>query len=41
MSKMTMKDLCEYSSKQRKLRAAVHRREHYHDGLCSGLTHIV
>ncbi len=38
MSKMTMKDLCEYSSKQRKLRAAVHRREHHHDGLCSGLT---
>ena len=33
-----MKDLCEYSSKQRKLRAAEHRREHYHDGLCSGLT---
>ena len=33
-----MKDLCEYSSKQRKLRAAEHRREHHHDGLCSGLT---
>ena len=38
MGVMTMKELCEYSKQQKKLRAAEHRRQHSHDGLCSGLT---
>ena len=33
-----MKELCNYSKQQKKLRAAEHRRKHYHDGQCSGLT---
>ena len=33
-----MKELCEYSIQQKKLRAAEHRRKHNHDGQCSGLT---
>jgi len=35
---MTMKELCEYSSQQKKLRARGHRLKHAHDGMCSGLT---
>jgi len=35
---MTMKELCNYSLQQKKLRAAEHRRKHAHDGMCSGLT---
>ena len=35
---MTMKELCNYSLQQKKLRAAEHRRKHAHDGVCSGLT---
>ena len=35
---MTMKELCEYSSRQKKLRARGHRLKHAHDGLCGGLT---
>ena len=35
---MTMKDLCNYSLQQKKLRASEHRRKHAHDGVCSGLT---
>ncbi len=38
MGVMTMKELCEYSIQQKKLRAAEHRRKHTHDGQCSGLT---
>ena len=33
-----MKELCNYSLLQKKLRAAEHRRKHAHDGMCSGLT---
>ena len=33
-----MKELCEYSLQQKKLRAAEHRRKHIHSGSCSGLT---
>jgi len=33
-----MKELCNYSLQQKKLRAAEHRRKHAHDGMCSGLT---
>ena len=35
---MTMKDLCEYSLQQKKLRARGHRLKHAHEGLCGGLT---
>jgi len=35
---MTMKELCNYSLQQKKLRVAEHRRKHAHDGMCSGLT---
>tara|TARA_R110002049_G_scaffold61221_1_gene163342 strand:+ start:406 stop:657 length:252 start_codon:yes stop_codon:yes gene_type:complete len=38
MGVTTMKELCEYSKQQQILRAAVHRRKHAHEGLCSGLT---
>ena len=39
MSTVTnMKELCNYSLQQKKLRAAEHRRKHAHDGMCSGLT---
>ena len=39
MSTVTnMKELCNYSLQQKKLRAAEHRRKHAHDGSCSGLT---
>ena len=38
MGVMTMKELCNYSLQQKKLRAAEHRRKHAHDGSCSGLT---
>ena len=33
-----MKELCNYSIKQKKLRAAEHRRKYEHYGTCSGLT---
>ena len=33
-----MKELCNYSLQQKKLRAAEHRRKHSHEGLCSGLS---
>ena len=33
-----MKELCNYSIQQKKLRAAEHRRKHAHDGMCSGLS---
>ena len=33
-----MKELCNYSLQQKKLRAAEHRRKHAHEGLCSGLS---
>ncbi len=33
-----MKELCNYSLQQKKLRAAEHRRKHAHDGMCSGLS---
>ena len=33
-----MKELCNYSIQQKKLRAAEHRRKHAHNGMCSGLT---
>ena len=33
-----MKELCNYSKQQKKLRAAEHRRKHTHGGQCSGLT---
>jgi len=33
-----MKELCEYSIQQKKLRARGHRLKHNHDGQCSGLT---
>ncbi len=33
-----MKELCNYSIQQKKLRAAEHRRKHSHDGMCSGLS---
>jgi hypothetical protein len=35
---MTMKELCEYSLQQKKLRARGHRLKHAHEGLCGGLT---
>ena len=35
---MTMKELCNYSLQQKKLRARGHRLKHAHDGMCSGLT---
>ena len=38
MGVTNMKELCNYSLQQRKLRAAEHRRKHAHDGLCGGLT---
>ena len=38
MGVMTMKELCEYSLQQKKLRARGHRLKHAHDGVCSGLT---
>ena len=38
MSVMTMKELCEYSIQQKKLRARGHRLKHTQDGQCSGLT---
>jgi hypothetical protein len=38
MGVMTMKDLCEYSLQQKKLRARGHRLKHAHEGLCGGLT---
>ena len=38
MGVTNMKELCNYSLQQKKLRAAEHRRKHSHDGLCSGLT---
>ena len=38
MGVTNMKELCEYSKQQKKLRAAEHRRKHAHDGMCSGLT---
>ena len=38
MGVTTMKELCEYSKQQQKLRAAEHRRKHAHEGPCSGLT---
>lgn len=37
MGVMTMKELCNYSLQQKKLRAAEHRRKHAHEGRCSGL----
>lgn len=37
MSPSNMKELCNYSIQQKKLRAAEHRRKHSHYGLCSGL----
>ena len=33
-----MKELCNYSLLQKKLRAAEHRRKHAHEGMCSGLS---
>ena len=38
MGVTNMKELCNYSLQQKKLRAAEHRRKHVHDGMCSGLT---
>ena len=38
MGVMTMKELCEYSLQQKKLRARGHRLKHAHEGLCGGLT---
>ncbi len=38
MGVTNMKELCNYSLQQKKLRAAEHRRKHGHDGMCSGLT---
>ena len=38
MGVTNMKELCNYSIQQKKLRAAEHRRKHAHDGMCSGLT---
>ena len=38
MSPSNMKELCNYSLQQKKLRAAEHRRKHAHNGMCSGLT---
>ena len=38
MGVTNMKELCAYSLQQKKLRATEHRRQHSHDGLCSGLT---
>ena len=35
---MTMKELCEYSLQQKKLRARGHTLKHAHEGLCGGLT---
>ena len=40
MGVMTMKELCEYSKQQKKLRATEHRRKHAHEGLCRGLTYV-
>ena len=39
MSTVTnMKELCNYSLQQKKLRARGHRLKHAHDGMCSRLT---
>lgn len=38
MSPSNMKELCNYSLQQKKLRAAEHRRKHAHEGMCSGLS---
>ena len=38
MSVSNMKELCNYSIQQKKLRARGHRLKHKHDGMCSGLT---
>ncbi len=38
MGVTNMKELCNYSLQQKKLRAAEHRRKHAHNGVCSGLT---
>jgi hypothetical protein len=38
MGVTNMKELCEYSLQQKKLRARGHRLKHAHDGMCSGLT---
>ena len=38
MGVTNMKELCNYSLQQKKLRAAEHRRKHAHYGMCSGLT---
>ena len=38
MGVTNMKELCNYSLQQKKLRAAEHRRKHAHDGMCGGLT---
>ena len=38
MGVTTMKELCEYSLQQKKLRARGHRLKHAHEGLCGGLT---
>jgi hypothetical protein len=38
MGVSNMKELCEYSLQQKKLRARGHRLKHAHDGMCSGLT---
>ena len=38
MSPSNMKELCNYSLQQKKLRAAEHRRKYAHEGMCSGLS---
>ena len=38
MGVSNMKELCEYSLQQKKLRARGHRLKHAHEGLCGGLT---
>ena len=38
MGVMTMRELCEYSTRMRKQRAAEHRRKFAHEGRCRGLT---
>ena len=40
MGVSNMKELCEYSLQQKKLRARGHRLKHAHDGMCSGLTNV-
>ena len=40
MGVINMKELCEYSLQQKKLRARGHRLKHAHDGMCSGLTSV-